>query len=103
MSVRKGSGTMLTEEVPKPSSTGSDGLSTLDTKQENGVELIDGAFSVRKQKWGTYVSYDEEGSELITSLTEELCVSATRWWLKARQDGFTESGTTYTSVVDGKL
>jgi hypothetical protein len=65
--------------------------------------MIDDAFTVRKQKWGTYVSYDEEGTELITSLTEELCVSATRWWLKARQDGFTESATTYTSVVDGKL
>lgn len=103
ISVRKGSGTMLTEEAPKPSSTGSDGLSTLGTKQENGVELIDDAFFVRKQKWGTYVSFDMNEKELITSLTEETCIAATRWYLKARQDGFTEVATTYDGSVGGKL
>jgi hypothetical protein len=75
----------------------------LATKQENGVELIDGAFSVRKQKWGTYVSYAEDGTELITSLTGELCVSATRWYLKWQQEGFTEGATTYDGTVGGKL
>ncbi len=83
------------------SETGCSQPGNLDTKQ--GATVIDGAFSVRKQKWGTYVSYAEDGTELITSLTEELCVSATRWWLKSRQDGFTETAATYTSVVDGKL
>jgi hypothetical protein len=88
-------------ETTNASETGSSQRGNSDTKQ--GATVIDGAFTVKKQKWGTYVSYSEDGTELITSLTEELCVSATRWWLKARQDGFTESGTTYTSVVDGKL
>ena len=67
------------------------------------MELIDGAFSVRKQQWGTYVSFDTDGTELITSLTEETCIAATRWYLKARQDGFTEGATTYDGTVGGKL
>lgn len=103
ISERKGSGTIATKETSKPSSTGSDGLSTLGTKKGGEVELIDGAFSVRKQQWGTYVSFDTDGTELITSLTEELCVSATRWYLKWRQEGDTTGGTRYTGEVGGKL
>ena len=83
------------------SETGSSQRGNSDTKQD--ATVIDGAFTVRKQKWGTYVSYAEDGTELITSLTEELCISATRWWLKARQDGFTENATTYDGTVGGKL
>jgi hypothetical protein len=75
----------------------------LGTKKGGEVELIDGAFSVRKQQWGTYVSFDTDGTELITSLTEELCVSATRWYLKWRQEGDTTGGTRYTGEVGGKL
>lgn len=67
------------------------------------MELIDDAFFVRKQKWGTYVSFDMNEKELITSLTEETCIAATRWYLKARQDGFTEVATTYDGSVGGKL
>ena len=76
------SATMSTDEITKKSKNGSSKPGNSDTKQ--GATLIDGAFTVRKQKWGTYVSYDEEGTELITSRTEELCVSATRWWLLDR-------------------
>jgi hypothetical protein len=75
----------------------------LGTKKGSEVELIDGAFSVRKQKWGTYVSYAEDGTELITSLTEESCKAATRWWLKSRQDGFDDNLPTYSGQVMGKL
>ena len=100
---KKDSGTMLTEQAPKPSSTGSDGPFTLDTKQGSEVELIDDAFFVRKQKWGTYVSYSLEEKELITSLTEETCIVATRCYLKWQQDGFTEGATTYDGTVGGKL
>lgn len=48
--------------------------------------LIDGCFQVTKQRWGTWVSQDEAGTELITSLTEENCREATRWYLKHLQD-----------------
>ena len=67
------------------------------------MELIDDAFFVRKQKWGTYVSYSLEEKELITSLTEETCIAATRCYLKWKQEGDTTGGTRYTGEVGGKL
>jgi uncharacterized lipoprotein NlpE involved in copper resistance len=65
-------------------------------------QLIDDAFYVEKCSWGTYKSYDKEGNGLVTSLSEEQCTSATRFYLKGRQEGFTESST-YTGQVSGKL
>jgi len=44
------------------------------------------AFYVVKQKWGTWDSYDKEDKCIITSLTEEECICATRWFLKAKQE-----------------
>lgn len=65
-------------------------------------ELIDDAFYVQKQKWGTWNSFDKDNQPLITSLTEDSCISATRFYLKGRQEGFSESQT-YESEVGGKL
>jgi hypothetical protein len=65
--------------------------------------LIDGCFTVDKARWGTWRSFDAEGKEVITSLTEELCIEATRWYLKAKQEGFTDDSKTYTGEVGGKL
>lgn len=67
------------------------------------TNVYDETFTVKKQRWGTFVSYDLEGNGIITSMTEELCVEATRWYLKAKQDGFEETATKYESVVGGKL
>ena len=65
--------------------------------------LIDEAFTVDKARWGTWRSFDTEGKGIITSLTEEQCISATRWFLKQKQEGFTEGEPTYDSTVGGKL
>jgi hypothetical protein len=65
--------------------------------------LVDNAFTVDKARWGTFRSFDPEGKALVTSPTEEACVEATRFYLKARQEGFTEIATSYTGHVDGKL
>jgi len=65
-------------------------------------KLIDDAFYVDEKKYGLWYSTDKEGNGLITSLTEESCISATRFLLKGRQEGFTESKT-YTGQVGGKL
>ena len=65
--------------------------------------LIDGAFTVDKASWGTWRSYNAEGKGLVTSLTEEACVNATRCYLKLKQEGFTEGSTSYTGEVGGKL
>jgi hypothetical protein len=36
-------------------------------------------------------------------MTEEQCIAATRWYLKAKQEGFTDQAATYDGVVGGKL
>ena len=73
-------------------------------KEEIPQQVVyDESFTVKKQRWGTFVSYDLEGSSLITSITEDSCISATRWYLKARQEGFEEPVANYQSTVEGKL
>jgi hypothetical protein len=66
-------------------------------------EWIDDCFRVEEKKWGTWTSYDKEDKELITSLQKELCISATRWYLKNKQEGFAENSVKYDGVVGGKL
>jgi hypothetical protein len=65
-------------------------------------KLYDDAFYVEEKMYGLWSSTDKEGNGIITSLTEEECVRATRWYLKAKQEGFEETQT-YDSVVGGKL
>lgn len=65
--------------------------------------VYDETFTVKKQRWGTFVSHDLDGNAIITSMTEEQCVAATSWYLKAKQDGFEEPATKYESTVGGKL
>jgi hypothetical protein len=65
--------------------------------------LIDDAFYVKQQRWGTWDSYDKNDNPLVTSLTEEQCISATRFILKGRQEGFSESEKVHEGTVGGKL
>jgi hypothetical protein len=69
----------------------------------DGAATYDEAFWVKKQRWGTFVSVLADDTQLITALTEELCISSTRWYLKQRQEGFTDDAPTYTGEVGGKL
>ena len=68
----------------------------------NDNELIDETFYVKQQRWGTWDSYDKDGKGLVTSLTQDECIKATRFYLKGRQEGFPESST-YEGQVGGKL
>ena len=68
----------------------------------NEENLIDDVFYVIQKKWGTWSSYDKEGKGLVTSLTEDQCISATRYILKGRQEGFPESKS-YEGKISGKL
>ena len=61
--------------------------------------LIDDAFYVVEQKWGTWDSYDKDDKCIITSLTQDSCISATRFYLKSLQEGFSEPEKTH----EGKL
>jgi hypothetical protein len=65
-------------------------------------ELIDDSFYVEQKSYGLWDSKDKDGNGLITSLTKESCISATRFYLKGRQEGWTESKT-YSGEVGGKL
>ena len=66
------------------------------------THFIDGAFTVDKARWGTWRSFDREGKGILTALTEEQCVSATRWYLKCLQEGLPETKT-HEGTVGGKL
>jgi len=65
----------------------------------------DDAFYVEQKKYGLWQSHYPDGGGIITSLNEDQCVTATRWYLKAKQEGeFDKVETkTYDSVVGGKL
>jgi hypothetical protein len=66
-------------------------------------QLIDDAFYVVEKKYGLWDSYDKDGKGILTSLTEEECVRATRWYLKAKQEGFVETTNAHSGSVDYKL
>jgi hypothetical protein len=65
-------------------------------------KLIDDCFYVEQKRYGLWDSTDIEGKGLVSSLTEEQCISATRFYLKGRQEGWTETKT-YEGTVGGKL
>ena len=49
-------------------------------------EWIDDCFRVEEKKYKTWDSYDKEGKGIVTSLTKEECINATRYILKSRQE-----------------
>ena len=65
-------------------------------------KLIDDCFYIEQKKYGLWDSTDKDGKGLVTSLTEEQCISATRYILKGRQEGFSETKS-YEGQVGGKL
>lgn len=65
-------------------------------------KLIDECFYVEEKRYGLWDSSDKDGNGLITALTEESCISATRFYLKGRQEGWPETRT-YEGEVGGKL
>ena len=65
-------------------------------------KLIDDAFYVEQKRYGLWDSTDKDGKGLVTSLTEEQCISASRFILKGRQEGFSTTRT-YEGEVGGKL
>ena len=67
-------------------------------------ELIDDAFYLKEQRWGLWDSFDKNDKGLVTSLTKEACINATRFYLKGRQEGWDDSNTIkHEGTVGGKL
>jgi len=76
----------------------------IETLNVEDTVLIDGCFTVDKARWGTYRSYDKEGNGLVTSMTEDGCIQATRWYLKGLQEGWDDHNTVeHEGSVGGKL
>jgi hypothetical protein len=72
-----------------------------ETKMEK--TLIDDCFYVEQSAWKTWKSFDKDGKSLVTSLTSEACIAATRFYCKDLQEGFGEGATSYAGQVAGKL
>ena len=64
-------------------------------------KLIDDCFYVEKARF-LWRSTDKEGNGLVSALTEDSCISGTRFYLKGRQEGFAETKK-YEGEVGGKL
>jgi len=68
------------------------------------IEWIDDAFRVERKKYGLWDSYDKDGKCIITALTEEECVRATRFYLKGCQEGWNDANIVkHEGTVGGKL
>jgi len=66
-------------------------------------KLIDDAFTVEKARF-LWHSKDKDGNGLVSGLTEQSCIIATRFYLKGRQEGWDKIETrTYEGTVGGKL
>lgn len=65
-------------------------------------EWIDDAFRVEQSPWKTWKSFHKDGRGLLTSLDKELCINATRFYLKGLQEGFPEVKA-HEGTVGGKL
>lgn len=76
---------------------------TSNDSKPNQENLIDDAFYVKQTKWKTWNSYDENNKVIITSLSEDSCIQSTRWYLKKKQDGFSNKDKIFSGTVDGKL
>jgi len=71
---------------------------------ETTLHYYDDAFAIEKTRWGTYRSIGADGKGIITALNEQLCVDATRFYLKGKQEGWNSlNSSTYEGTVSGKL
>ena len=65
-------------------------------------ELIDDAFYVEKGRF-LWNGLSKEGKSLVSSLTKEDCIRATRFYLKGLQEGWPNDTIKYEGSVGGKL
>ena len=64
-------------------------------------KLIDDVFTVEKARF-LWHSKDKDGNGLVSALTEQACITATRFYLKGKQEGFSDTKS-YEGTVGGKL
>lgn len=61
-------------------------------------KLIDDLFYIEQKNYGLWDSTDKDGTGLVTSLTEQSCIEATHFYLKGRQEGWTQPKTNEDNV-----
>ena len=67
---------------------------------DSDIVYIDDCFYV-EEKYGLWMSTLKDGEKLVTSLSKQLCIDHTRFFLKGRQEGW---DTEQSRVVnDGKV
>ena len=66
-------------------------------------KLYDDAFYVEQKKYGLWDSTDKDGKGLVTGLTKESCIRATRFYLKGLQEGWPDDTVKHEGTVGGKL
>jgi hypothetical protein len=93
---------MMTTESDMQKDSNQMEQSESESSTQNLGKLIDDCFYIKEQRWGTWNSIDKDGKGIITALTEDECVRATRWYLKGLQEGF-EDTPTHEGTVGGKL
>ena len=64
-------------------------------------KLIDDCFYVEKARF-LWHSRDKDGNGLVSAMSEQACILATRFYLKGKQDGWGETKS-YSGTVGGKL
>jgi hypothetical protein len=64
-------------------------------------KLIDDTFTVEKERF-LWHSKDKGGNGLVSALTEQACIIATLFYLKGKQEGFSDTKS-YEGTVGGKL
>ena len=79
---------------------------TMTQSDQTNVERnwIDDAFYVVKARF-LWHSFGKEGNGLVSALTEEQCIKMTRFYLKGKQEGWSEENSRVVNdgVVGGKL
>jgi len=65
----------------------------------------DDCFRAYKTEYGLWHTVSKEGRELVSGLTEDVCVRMTRFYLKGEQEGWGDKNSRVVNdgVVSGKL
>lgn len=68
-------------------------------------EWIDDAFRVYETRFKVWHSALKDGREIITAMTKDKCIDATRFYLKGKQEGWSDENCRVMNdgIVGGKL
>ena len=79
-------------------------MDSIKKMNDSDIVYIDDCFYV-EEKYSMWMSTLRDGEKLVTSLSKQLCIDHTRFYLKGRQEGWGEeqSRVVNDGVVGGKL